>query len=68
MLFDALRDHWPGENQAGLQLMVAMCVGITRLSLEAWRRDAGHRELREHVQDYLEALDETFQPQRRPGS
>lgn len=56
LIFAALCEHWPEENPATLRLAALLCVGITRVAMEAWRRDGNRRPLADYVQDYFEAL------------
>lgn len=56
LVFAALCAHWPEENPATLRLAAIFCIGITRVSMEAWRRDGGQRPLDRYVEDFFEAL------------
>lgn len=50
LLLEALRERWPEESDMSLRLAAQMAIGLTRLSLDAWRSDGGTRP----IVDYLD--------------
>lgn len=57
VLFAALRRHWPAEDETSLRILAMLCIGLTRVSLDAWRRDGGERQLAEHLAEHFAALE-----------
>ncbi|KFC69763.1 Transcriptional regulator, TetR family [Devosia sp. LC5] len=56
LVFAALCAYWPEENPAALRLAAILSIGITRVSMEAWRSGDGQRPLAQYVDDYFDAL------------
>ncbi len=50
LLLAALRQRWPEQSDISLRLAAQMAIGLTRLSLDAWRSDGGTRP----IVDYLD--------------
>jgi AcrR family transcriptional regulator len=50
LLLAALRQRWPEQSDISLRLTAQMAIGLTRLSLDAWRSDGGTRP----IVDYLD--------------
>lgn len=57
ILFTALRAHWPEEEETALRLLAMLCIGVTRLAMEAWRRDGSQRPLAEYLKAQFEAME-----------
>lgn len=55
-VFAALRQHWPKENPTALRLLAMQTIGMSRLSLEAWREEGGARPLSAVLDDMIGAL------------
>ncbi|WP_338720094.1 helix-turn-helix domain-containing protein [Devosia sp. XK-2] len=50
LLLEALRQRWPEESDMSLRLAAQMAIGLTRLSLDAWRSEGGTKP----IVDYLD--------------
>ncbi|KKB10049.1 TetR/AcrR family transcriptional regulator [Devosia chinhatensis] len=45
IVLEALRSRWPMEDDMQLRLAALFAIGVTRLSLDAWRSDGGTRPI-----------------------
>ena len=57
ILFAALRERWPVEDEAALRLVALLAIGIIRLTLERWSNEGGRRPIDDMLNDAFDALD-----------
>lgn len=63
VLFTALRQQWPNENETVLRLVATLTINTTRLSLDAWSADGGTRPLTGYIEQTFDALKSLFRGQ-----
>lgn len=56
LLFSALRNRWPAENEMDLRLVAMLAIGASRLSVDAWSKEGGKRPLGEFLKETFDAL------------
>ncbi|KQT51592.1 hypothetical protein ASG47_01495 [Devosia sp. Leaf420] len=56
VVFAAMRDVWPERAEMDLRILAMLCISVTRLSLDAWSREGGTRELAEVAEETFVAL------------
>ncbi len=57
LVFDALARRWPEADRMSLRIVAQLSIGLTRLSLDAWRGDGGRRPIVDYLDTVLKTLD-----------
>lgn len=57
VVFEAMRAVWPTWPEMELRILAMLCISVTRLSLDAWSREGGTRELVEVAEETFAALE-----------
>ncbi|ODT69602.1 MAG: hypothetical protein ABS75_16095 [Pelagibacterium sp. SCN 63-23] len=60
LVLEALRGLWPDEPDMDLRLVAFIAIGLTRLSLDAWRNDGGTKPIVHYLDQAFTALDGGF--------
>lgn len=60
LLLEALRQRWPDDDDMTLRNTAMLAIGLTRLSLDAWRSDGGRNPIVHHLDAALAALTAEF--------
>ena len=55
-LFAALKERWPEEPPFQLRLVAMLSIGVTRMSLEAWREEGGERPVVDVTREIFDSL------------
>lgn len=57
IVLEALRQRWKEAPDMELRLVAFIAIGLTRLSLDAWRNDGGTRPIVDYLDQAFAALD-----------
>lgn len=56
LVYDALRVRWPDEPDLDLRLVAMIAIGLSRVTLDAWRHEGGTRPIVELIEEAFAAL------------
>ncbi len=60
IVLEALQQLWPRNPEMELRLVAFIAIGLTRLSLDAWRNDGGTKPIVEYLDQAFAALNIGF--------